>query len=89
MPSVTIPKMDIHYANVGKSPVGEPEAMLLKIDGVSYSNFFAKDTGSYQRFLFPVYNSATDYLQVACLTVTYNGDAPSETFNNIEVITLG
>lgn len=88
MPSVTVPRMDIHYANIGTSPVVNPSALLLVIDGVNYSSSKSIDTGTYQRYFFPVYNTATNYIQVACLTVTYAGDAPAESFNNIEVYTL-
>ena len=89
MPSVTIPKMDIEYINIGPATTSNFSSLLLTVDGVNYATYYTRDTGTYSRYLYPIYNSTTNYIQVACLTMTYKGDAPAETFTNIEVYLIG
>lgn len=89
MGSMYVPSIRVDTIDMGTSPISNPENLLLSIDGVVYGNGYVNSPGTYQRQIFPTYDTATNKIYIKVINIASTASCPSLVLNNIEVLVIG
>jgi len=88
MGSATIPTQRIDSVLVGTTQTVSP-SLMLKVDGVAYSNGYRITYYAGYRNIFPGYDSVSGNVYLYCQNVAFGEDLPAISINNVEVLVIG
>lgn len=89
MGSLNIPQVRVDTFDMGVSPVSNPNNLMLEINGTLYSAGFVYDNGTYQRQIFPTYNSSNNRIYLKVINLATSGTASAATYYNVKVLIIG
>lgn len=89
MGSIYLPSIRVDTIDMGESPVASPENLMLEIDGVVYGSGYLDSPGTYQRQIFPVYDSSNQHIYVKIINTATGESCPATTLSNIRVLIIG
>lgn len=88
MGSAIIPTQRVDSIEVGSTTIVDP-LLLVKADGIVYSNGYRITYNAGYRNIFPGYNSSNQKVYLYCHSIAYGEDLPAISLNNVEVLIIG
>ncbi len=88
MGSAIIPTQRVDSIEIGSTSISNP-LLLLKVDGIVYSNGYRIAYNAGYRNIFPGYNSSNQKIYLYCHNIAYGEDLPQISLTNVEVLIIG